>query len=51
MKDNIKMGVQEAGCECMDWFDVVQDRNKWQALVNAVMNLQVPYNTKNFWTR
>jgi hypothetical protein len=26
---------------CMDWIDVALDRNKWQALMNVVMNLQV----------
>ena len=41
-KDNIKMDLQEVGCEGMDWIDVAQDRERWQALVNAVMNLQVP---------
>ena len=40
--DNIKMDLQEMGCEGMDWTDVAQDRDKWQALVNAVINLQVP---------
>jgi hypothetical protein len=29
--------------EGMDWIDMAQDRDRWQALVNAVMNLQVPY--------
>jgi len=41
-KDNIKMDLQEVGCEGMDWIDVAQDREKWQALANVVMNLQVP---------
>jgi hypothetical protein len=30
--------------EVMDWTDLAQDRDRWQALVNVVMNLQVPYN-------
>ena len=34
--------LQEVGCEGMDWIDVAQDRDRWEALVNAVMNLQVP---------
>ena len=34
----------------MDWIDLAQDRGRWQALVNAVMNLQVPYNAENFLT-
>ena len=41
-EDNIKMDLQEMGCEDMDWIDVVQDRDRWWALVNAGMNLQVP---------
>jgi hypothetical protein len=32
----------------MDWTDLAQDRGRWQALVNAVMNLQVPYNAGSF---
>jgi hypothetical protein len=28
----------------MNWIDLAQDRDRWQAVVNAVMNLQVPYN-------
>jgi len=41
-EDNIKMNLQEMGCEDMDWIDVAQDRDRWWAFVNAVMNLQVP---------
>jgi hypothetical protein len=41
-EDNIKMDLQEVGCEGMDWFDIAQDRDRWRALVNAVMNLQDP---------
>jgi hypothetical protein len=41
-EDNIKMNVQEVGCECMHWIGLVQDRYRWRALVNAVMNLRVP---------
>ena len=41
-EDNIKMDLQEVGCEGMDWIDVSQDRNRWQALVNAVINLRFP---------
>jgi len=40
--DNIKMGLQEVGCEVMDWVELARDRNGWRALVNAVMKLRVP---------
>jgi len=41
-EENMKMDLQVEGCGCMDWIKVVQDRNRWWALVNVVMNLQVP---------
>jgi hypothetical protein len=40
--DNIKMDLLEIGSGGVDWIGLAQDRDKWRALVNAVMNLQVP---------
>ena len=40
-EDNIKMDLQEVGCEGMNWIEPAQDRDRWWALVNVVMNLQV----------
>jgi hypothetical protein len=40
-EDNIKMDRQEVEWRGMDWIDLAQDRDRWQALVNAVMNLRV----------
>jgi hypothetical protein len=41
-EDSIKMDLQEVGWGAMDWIDMAQDRNRWRALVCAVMNLRVP---------
>jgi hypothetical protein len=39
--DNIKMDLKKVRWGGMDWFDLVQDRDQWRALVNTVMNLWV----------
>jgi hypothetical protein len=40
--DNSKMDLLEIGLSVVDWIGLAQDRYKWRALVNAVMNLRVP---------
>ena len=42
------MHVLEVGWRSMNWMDLAQDRNKWQALVRAVMKIRVPQNPGNF---
>jgi hypothetical protein len=46
--DNNKMDLREIGWDGMDWIDLDQDRDKWRALVNTVMNLRVPQNAGKF---
>ena len=41
-EDNIKMYLQEVGRGCGDWIELAQDRDRWRALVSAVMNFWVP---------
>ena len=41
-EDNIKVDVQQVRCGCMDWIDLAQDRDRWQTLLSAVINLRVP---------
>jgi hypothetical protein len=40
--DNINMDIAEIGLCELDWIGLAQDRYRWKALVNAVMNLRVP---------
>jgi hypothetical protein len=40
-EDNIRMNLQEVGCGVMGWIGLTQDRGRWRAIVNALMNLRV----------
>jgi hypothetical protein len=41
-EDNIRMDLREVGCGCVHWMELAQDRDRWRALVSAVMDLRVP---------
>jgi hypothetical protein len=49
-ENNIKMDLQEVGCGGRDRIKLPQYRDRWQALANVVMNLQVTQNAGNFLT-
>jgi hypothetical protein len=40
--DNIRMDLRKVGWGVVDWIGLAQDRNRWRALVNSVLNLRVP---------
>jgi hypothetical protein len=41
-EDNVKADLKEAGCGSMDWIELAKDRDRWQEVVNVVMNFRVP---------
>jgi hypothetical protein len=49
-EDDIKMDLREIRFGDVDWINLAQDRDRWRAFVNTVMNLRVPYNAGNFLT-
>jgi hypothetical protein len=49
-EDDMTVDLQEMRLGGMDWIDLAQDREKWRADLNVVMNLRVPYNVGKFLT-
>jgi hypothetical protein len=41
-EDNIRMDLREVGWSDVDWIGLAQDKKRWRALVNSVLNLRVP---------
>jgi hypothetical protein len=48
-EDNSKMDLREIGLDGANWIQLAQDRIQWRACVNTVMNLRVPYESRNFF--
>jgi len=48
--EDIKTNLKEIGWKGLDWDGIAQNRDRWRAVVNMVMNLRVPYNAGNFFT-
>jgi hypothetical protein len=49
--EDIKMVAQDVGWRGMDWTNLTQDRDRWRALVNEIINIRVPINAGNFSNR
>jgi hypothetical protein len=49
-RKNITIYLRETEWEGVDWINLAQDRNQWQALVDTVINFWVPQKTRNFLT-
>jgi hypothetical protein len=41
-ENNIKLDLQEVECGCMDWKELAHGRDRWRALVSALMKLRIP---------
>jgi hypothetical protein len=41
-EDNIRMDLRQVGCGCVEWMELAQDRDRWRALVSAVIILRIP---------
>jgi hypothetical protein len=50
-EDNIRIDIRGKVLEGVDWIHLAEDRDQWCALVNSVMNLEVPLKAGNFLTR
>jgi len=50
-EDNIKTGLNEKGCEGLEWMNLAHHRDNWRAVVSTVMNLRASQNTGNFLKR